>query len=397
MAFLLCVTAWQCSPTSPPNPLQIPSDSLPRSNEEVIQRILETPHHYFRFINTAFAREVCRRFANVMPSLPTVNLHGDAHLEQFAVTPHSAGLADFDDSATGPAVIDLVRFGVSIQLTLRQQGWSDQTYEVLDAILTAYSGGLEATPPRRPSPAVVQRMRSRFTDDQTSFLDRAESMMAPVSSVEAVEAEKGYARYVDLILRIHPDWSRSFFELKKWGALTSSGIGSATTRRYVVRIEGPTSAPGDDVILEAKELRDLTGVPCIDADRGNALRVIAGSVRFGRQPDPFLAIIPRGLEEEPDDPPWWIQSWSPHYSELDILDSLRSPTELVEVVDMVGVQMAQGHTNLVPPPYDAQLRELVKVMLMEREQDIRESIDALTVHTLDAHRRLAEQFSLDVP
>jgi hypothetical protein len=395
VAIALCIAALQCSPSSPPNPLEIPPDSLARLNEEVMRRVMDTPHHYFRFINALFAGEVCRRFANVMPSLPTVNLHGDAHLEQFAVTPHSAGLADFDDSATGPAVIDLVRFGVSIQLTLRQLGWSDQTEHVVDGFLTAYRNGLSASPPDPSTPAVVQRMRSRFTDDPESFLAQAESLMGPVSTEEAAEAEIGYARYVDLMLRIHTDWSRPFFELKKWGTLTSSGIGSATTRRYLARVEGLTDDPADDIILEAKELRDLASAACIDWDRGNALRIIAGSVRFGRQPDPFLAIIPRGLEEEPDDPPWWIQSWSPHYRELDIFNSLRSPTELVEVVNMVGAQMAQGHTNLLPPPYDAQLRELVKVMLLERERDIRESIAELTVHTLDAHRQLAEQFYRD--
>jgi Ser/Thr protein kinase RdoA (MazF antagonist) len=42
-----------------------------------------------------------------------VNLHGDAHLEQFAVTDASFGLIDFDDAVGGPAVIDLLRFGVS--------------------------------------------------------------------------------------------------------------------------------------------------------------------------------------------------------------------------------------------------------------------------------------------
>jgi hypothetical protein len=361
------------------------------ANEEVMERIVDTPHHYFRFVNAAFAREVCRRFADVMPSLPEVNLHGDAHLEQFAVTPHSAGLADFDDSATGPAVVDLVRFGASIKLTLRQKDWSDPTNEVVESFLTAYREGLGPSPPEASIPGVVQRMRSRFTDDPGSFLVRADAMMAQVPGAEAIEAERGYARYVDLMLRIHQDWDRVFFELKKWGVLDSGGIGSATTRRYLARIEGPTSDPNDDVILEAKELRDLTAVPCIDADRGNALRVIAGSVRFGRQPDPFLAIIPRGLEEEPDDPPWWIQSWSPHYSELDIVDSLRSRSELVEVVDMVGRQMAQGHTNLVPAPYDAQLRELVKIMLLEMEAAIRESIEVLARYAIEAHAQLAKQ------
>ena len=43
--------------------------------------------------------------------MPTVTLHGDPHLEQYAVTDAGRGLTDFDDASKGPAILDLVRFG----------------------------------------------------------------------------------------------------------------------------------------------------------------------------------------------------------------------------------------------------------------------------------------------
>jgi uncharacterized protein (DUF2252 family) len=51
--------------------------------------------------------------------MPTARLHGDAHVEQYAVSATSRGIDDFDDSSTGPAVVDIVRFLGSLELTAR--------------------------------------------------------------------------------------------------------------------------------------------------------------------------------------------------------------------------------------------------------------------------------------
>jgi hypothetical protein len=46
---------------------------------------------YFRFINVAFDNEVCRRIRALITTMRAVKLHGDVHLEQYAVT--DAGVA----------------------------------------------------------------------------------------------------------------------------------------------------------------------------------------------------------------------------------------------------------------------------------------------------------------
>jgi Ser/Thr protein kinase RdoA (MazF antagonist) len=96
-------------------------------------RLRETPHNYFRFIDRPFSEVVCGLFDEVMESLPEVNLHGDAHVEQYAVTSLGHGLTDFDDSARGPYVVDLVRFGVSLELAARENGWGAATVEAWEA------------------------------------------------------------------------------------------------------------------------------------------------------------------------------------------------------------------------------------------------------------------------
>jgi hypothetical protein len=80
---------------------------------------------------------------------------------------------------------------------------------------------------------------------------------------------------------------------------------------------GPTPAQDDDVVLEAKQLRDLSSVPYVQASAlGGRLRTILGHARLGGNDDPLLAVIPRGPEGTPDGPPSWVQSWQPDYREL---------------------------------------------------------------------------------
>ena len=66
---------------------------------------------------------VCQDFTDV-PRPPIVRLHGDAHVEQFALTEDAWGLDDFDDSVRGPTFMDIVRFLGSINLVTRQRGWA---------------------------------------------------------------------------------------------------------------------------------------------------------------------------------------------------------------------------------------------------------------------------------
>ena len=100
-------------------------------------------------MNAPFAAETCRLFADVAASLPEVNLHGDAHIEQYAVTNLGGGLTDFDDCTRGGAVIDLVRFGTSLLLAAREKGWAAEEERFVGSFLEGYRGALA----RREHPA----------------------------------------------------------------------------------------------------------------------------------------------------------------------------------------------------------------------------------------------------
>ena len=72
-----------------------------------------------------------------MDQLPEVNLHGDAHIEQYTVTNLGRGLSDFDDCTRGKAVIDLVRLGTSILIAARERDWGDQEERFVSDFLRA--------------------------------------------------------------------------------------------------------------------------------------------------------------------------------------------------------------------------------------------------------------------
>jgi uncharacterized protein (DUF2252 family) len=103
-----------------PNP-----DALADASPELVDRLRADPFVYFRFINRAWTSRVCELFADVR-NQPVVRIHGDAHVEQFALTRDAWGLDDFDDSTRGPAFVDIVRFLGSIDVATRQRGWTRQ-------------------------------------------------------------------------------------------------------------------------------------------------------------------------------------------------------------------------------------------------------------------------------
>ena len=277
-----------------------------------------------------------------------MNLHGDAHVEQFAVTDASFGLVDFDDAVGGPAVIDLVRFGVSLQIASVERGWTADA--ALDRFFAGYQAALEDPATEGPLPAFVDRARQSFARDPNGFLASCDALMEPPLPGDQAEAEAGLKRYVEVMLEQNPKLTRTFFEMKRYGRLRG-GVGSALDERFLVRVEGPTPAQDDDVILEAKELRDLSSVPCVQASllRGR-FRTIVGRARLGGNHDPFLAVVPRGSEEAPDDPPFWVESWQPDYRELDAAHDLTSADELAKVAYQVGLQLGRGHIRQFATP-----------------------------------------------
>lgn len=350
-------------------PFQVsPLDPRLEARPALRERLLGSAHGYLRFFSTPFAQRVCERFSEVQADLPVVNLHGDAHLEQYAVTSLGRGLTDFDDATRGPFVLDLVRFGVSLDLAARERGWPGEAKKSLDALLKGYRTGLGKAKSPVPTPRVVTRIRGTFRLDHAELLRRADAFI-DASPLPLEALSEHFRGYVAQRLRERSGMPEGFFRLKKAGMLRL-GIGSALDEKYLVRIEGWTDVDGDDVVLEAKLVRDVSGIEC--AQRGiGPTRVLTANALIAYEPYPFAGLLVR------EGRTLWVHGWPDDYEELSIARSFRTPEELREVAFDVGVQLGRAHPKPMTGPTQAAMRRGVRAAARRHEARVRAAVEEL--------------------
>lgn len=393
VVFVCCsvsVGAAQRQETASANPLYVqPSARDFSQNPQLLERIKSSPHGYFRFINIPFSEEVCRRFAENLAGSPSFNLHGDAHIEQYAVTDLGRGLTDFDDSSTGPAVIDLLRFGVSLRLTTMANGWQDKADQLFQTFLTGYRLAIEDPKIEAPEPALVKRIRGKFKYDRKSYFQWIDSIIKPMPEEEKAGLVKALQPYIDIMLGQHSELPKNYFSIVDVGYL-HMGIGSALDLKYLVRIHGQSDDPQDDVVLEVKEVRDLSGIDCITITRKyDPFRVLLGQARIAYQPYKYLGYIRfRGKT-------FWIHSWVDNYKEIKADKSFRAVDELSEVVYDIGVQLGKGHPKQIASPFDVELRKEQLLFLTNYEDKIKQTCKDLTALTIKAWKAFCNQ--IDAP
>jgi hypothetical protein len=358
-------------------PLDVDADAPEiRDHPTLRARLRATPHGYYRFINAAFTREVCRRFEHVKQLQPAVTLHGDCHLEQYAVTELGRGLTDFDDSAGGPPHVDLVRFGVSLHLAARQRGWGTEAHSIYLAFMRGYERALRDPRAEAPPPELARRIAASFKEDRATSLARSDALM---EMLPERDPELDAARREMVLSQVARDAGlpESYFHIKKMGLLRI-GIGSALSAKYLLRVEGPSDAADDDVMLEAKEILSREGLACIQVTTGPS-RIFTGEQRLAYQPFRFPGVLHVGGKT------FWVHAWTDYYVELDIQKSLRSPDEMREVAFDVGVQLGRGHPKRVDEEDGTRLR--LEILRSLPNEQIRKQIMSLTDETIAAWNR----------
>jgi len=358
-------------------------ERLAAAPADLRQRMALTPLAFFRFVNQAWMHEVCEAFAPDLRALPAVRLHGDAHVEQYAVTDTARGLDDFDDSARGPAVFDIVRFIGSLELTTRERGWEASRAAIIDDFFNGYRRAL-MDPSYLPSdPIVVTRLRMKSGMSTVEYLQWVDSLMEPLPTQETARVNATWEQIAALVTRTNPEFTSSFLTRKKMGML-HLGIGSALDRKILIHIEGATTAPDDDVVLEAKELSPMRPERCISVPpSAEVYRIVEGLNQIGRIRHRMVLAIPALADAAPEQRGWWVKTWDRAYRELHIAD-LASADELREVAHDVGAQL--GSSNLLETPkglsQQKRLVELNAVKLLEPK--IRKVSDNLTLAVLEA-------------
>ncbi len=319
-----------------------------------------------------------------MIATPSFNLHGDSHIEQYAVTDLGRGLTDYDDSSTGPAVIDLMRFGVSLHLACRENEWEDHSDSLFNEFIRGYREALENPAIEAPEPAVARRFRAAFVIDKKRYFEWVESEMKPLPQDEYDELLVAMKPYIETRFAQEPDLNKEFYEVVSMGRL-KMGIGSALDEKYLVRAQGRTGDPYDDVVLELKEVRDLSGIDCINVGQGtDPFRILLGQLRIAYQPFKHLGYFHfRGLT-------FWVHSWVENYMEVKVKESFESPTEMAEVAYDVGVQLGKGHVKHIAAPLDLQLRREQIQFIDKHEEDLKKVCIDLAEKTVEAWKKFLD-------
>ena len=340
-------------------------DSLARHG--AIDRVIVDPHAYFRFVHVRFASETCRRFEAVLENMPVVNLHGDAHLEQYAVTEDAAGLEDFDDSAMGPFLLDIVRFGASIDIACRLRGWPDEAPRIVARFLEGYRAAVAGTLSHVPVVSFARRARKRFNPDPERRLTLVEALSSPANQALRRRVTRVVVPYFDAQRRVDPSFGKGYFSVVDVRSL-DTGVGSVLERRYLLRIQGPSEGASDDEFLELKEVRSLETVACLAREPHGAARVLRGDRLVAVRPDKLLGAV------EMDGSPFWVHEWSHQYVEFEVSSVENEPEDFRDVAFAAGVQLGLGHYRELPASAAGPARSLAEQYLRSH----RPQLDALT-------------------
>ena len=374
------------SPATAQRPLRPNPTALVAAPPELIERLRADPFTYFRFINRAWTERVCEAFADVTD--PTiVRLHGDAHVEQFAVTRDAWGLDDFDDSTRGPAFVDVVRYLGSIDLATRQRGWMRNRDQLWDRFFEGYRRGLSNPDFQPGEPDLVRELRRQAPPTRADYLARGESQMQPMDEARSKAVVAGMESLERLVRAEGLNLAPGYFTVQRAGWLRI-GVGSAAILKVLIRVQGPTTNPDDDMLLEAKEVTNLEGVRCVEGPTTPpAIRVISGTRQLGRLKHDILAVgptllVPAAADRAEHWLDWWVSSWEPTYRELRLSD-LRSVGDLADIAFDSGVQLGAGTLVSVRRP------ELSSIERLERR--VRKETSAIVEELLAGWRELAAQ------
>jgi len=327
-------------------PLRAPPHALEDAPPKLIERLRADPYSYFRFINRSWIARVCDDFDRDLEQLLVVRLQGDAHVEQFAVTQDAWGLDDFDDSARGPAVVDITRFLGSIDLVARLRSWEKDREKLFDRFVEGYKRGLMEPEYLPPPPAIVYRLRAQAPATRAAFLAWAESKMQPLPDPAMKAVVAGIEAFARIELRKRRDLPPGYFRIVRAG-LVQSGVGSAVNPKIMVRVRGPSDDPADDEILESKRIGDLGGLRCLKIPTVQpTLRIIDGSKQLGRLKHTLLAAGPELVVPEVEVrgerlQDWWIRNLDPSYRQVSLKD-LQSTRDLFAIAYDSGVQLGAG-------------------------------------------------------
>jgi hypothetical protein len=322
------------------------------ASQELLEKLASSPYAYFRALARPYELRTCAGLRDLRWRLPVVAIHGDAHVEQFVITPKTAGLEDFDQAGYGPAAVDLVRYAASIHVACRTVAWACSADRVVAAYFDAYRAALDHEP-TRAEPAIVARLRRVTPAEPLRWLDWAESMFRPLPAGEEKNVRQGWEQFRRFDGELHPERPPTYYDITRVGAL-QIGIGSLLETKLLFRLAGPTSAPDDDLIVEARAQNTAGSQSCASRPlHGGAIQPLMFMALLGPRLPEVLGYAALGAEGAPE---FWVQSWMAGYHELSVRE-LTSESELAELAEDAARQLAGHFWARFPEPLRALQRQ----------------------------------------
>jgi hypothetical protein len=354
----LCVLAASSCAANPRGPMPEPrltSSSRPRLAlsksefdelpEDLRIDLKAKLHHYYRYVARRFAALACELGVHG----PVVNLHGDAHIEQYLVTSLGRGLGDFDEATTGPVDVDLLRLAVSIRLVAAERGWNaDRLWSHFRA---GYVRALMTPDWRCATPRFAVRAAASFRRDHGALLDWSMSLMQPVSEAVALEIKRAIAAFAEQQIDGGAQLGASAFEVVKVGR-HDLGVASRASVNYLLRTRGQKRRdPSDDMIFEAKAATSNPAAWCLPlSGEPDAERILVGEKRLAYTTFRYMGQI------EVEGRSYWLHEWVDDYHELSAEDPTLDEALMREVVTDIGAQLGLGHPRLAETPARDELR-----------------------------------------
>lgn len=331
-------------------------------------------------------------------------LVGDAHPQNFGAFANARGgivydLNDFDEAVLADYQLDVWRLATALVLTMRQNGGFSPTEEatVLDAFSQRYLDTLTACVGNdRELQTVVtadnsygkldeflahvakKRSRQRLLDTYTQLAPTgpaagrvlspqvsADLQAVPAPLASAISAAlPGYGQTLRGSLRYSP----SYFAVKSVAQRLHAGLGSLGTPRYYVLIEGPTSSPDDDIILDIKGQGAPSAYRNLDPEaraatesasgQNPAQRVVLATRSLGLQADDFVGVLALSGA------PYSVRERSPWKDTLD-LANLSTVEKMRKLSEQWAAILAHAHARA-----DADARPHGSPILVEFESEV---------------------------
>ena len=292
------------------------------------------------------------------PNSGQILLHGDYHVENIGSYKNAEGkivvdLIDFDDSFQGPALLDIYRCASSLYLIAS----SDYNRErLVKAFVDAYADTMQKIAGKEMSADLVLDENSEFGLVRT-LIQEASAADVPrfFTDFARIRVEEGKRVFV-----VSQDYERAPEDLAKalmrsylQGRSVSgreydiqdaviergSGVGSAGTFKVRVLVQGPTTDPSDDILLEFKEEIAPAGqMFCSRQYSDQGQRVWNGQRVMQTTVPPALGAARLGKKQ------FFVSELGPFYQELE-WNKLVGPTQMREAATLAGVLLAKGHAR----------------------------------------------------